>query len=320
MILEIIMDQKKLVDLYWKKNEGRVRFVYHLGGESGFFSEYNNMILAILYCLQHKIQFSIYSQDANFKYDSGWSDYFVPFCDEYGSYMHSLFNRRTNDRFKSPILNKIDAGLTTLFRKCNADILTTFDLWNAIRSQDASMIYDFPELGLTGNLRSICRKLIEMTWVYNEETNIEVEKYKQQISLPDNYVGFHIRGGDKFIEADIQKIDVYIRKAETLSDIRTVFVLTDDYSMIEDLKSKYLEWTFYTLCDPKERGYFHESFKQESSRVKKSRYIKLFASVDLLAESSLFIGTFSSNPGMYLGMRMDPDKAYSVDLPEWRVW
>ena len=42
-------------------------FVYHLGCEAGFFSEYNNMVLAMLYCAKHHIRFALYSSDANFK-------------------------------------------------------------------------------------------------------------------------------------------------------------------------------------------------------------------------------------------------------------
>lgn len=33
------------------------------------------MILVMLYCLQHKIQFKLYSRDANFGYEKGWTDF-----------------------------------------------------------------------------------------------------------------------------------------------------------------------------------------------------------------------------------------------------
>ena len=74
------------------------RFVYHIGAAEGFFSEYNNMILSMLYCLEHKIQFNLYSKDANFKYDKGWSDYFAPFCLETGTCsIHFLIGGRIPD-------------------------------------------------------------------------------------------------------------------------------------------------------------------------------------------------------------------------------
>ena len=42
--------------------------IYHIGIDAGFFTEYTYMLHAMLYCLQHKIQFKLYSDDANF----GW--------------------------------------------------------------------------------------------------------------------------------------------------------------------------------------------------------------------------------------------------------
>ena len=61
--------------------------VYHIGIDAGFFTEYTYMIHAMLYCLTHQIQFKLYSSDANFKYDKGWTDYFQPFCNWIDSYM-----------------------------------------------------------------------------------------------------------------------------------------------------------------------------------------------------------------------------------------
>lgn len=54
---------------YWK-------LIFHLGCDSGFYSEFNNMVLAMIYCLKSQIRFSMYSADANFGYKDGWQDYF----------------------------------------------------------------------------------------------------------------------------------------------------------------------------------------------------------------------------------------------------
>lgn len=55
--------------------------IFHLGIDAGFFTEYTYMLHAMLYCLQHKIQFKLYSDDANFGWEKGWTDCFVPFCE-----------------------------------------------------------------------------------------------------------------------------------------------------------------------------------------------------------------------------------------------
>lgn len=40
--------------------------IFRLGISGGFFSEYNNMLVCMLYCMQHKIRFRLDSMHANF--------------------------------------------------------------------------------------------------------------------------------------------------------------------------------------------------------------------------------------------------------------
>lgn len=68
--------------------------VFKVGANSGFYSEINNMIFAMLYCLDNKIKFKITSLDANFSNAKGWQEYFIPFCEEYNSVFHSKYNHR----------------------------------------------------------------------------------------------------------------------------------------------------------------------------------------------------------------------------------
>ena len=53
---------------------------------------------------------------------------------------------------------------------------------------------------------------------------------------------------------------------------------------------------------------------------RRAKLLQLFASIDILASARYFVGTFSSNPGMYLGMRMDRSHAFSADGDDWRIW
>ena len=71
-----ISDYQKLNDSFHK------RLVYHVGIDCGFFVELNNMINAILYCLLNGYRFQLYSEDANFGTGKGWTEYFLPFCEE----------------------------------------------------------------------------------------------------------------------------------------------------------------------------------------------------------------------------------------------
>jgi hypothetical protein len=292
-----------------------------MGGEGGFFSEFNNMVLSILYCLESNITFSIYSKDANFGYDKGWQDYFLPFCDEYGNQLHSLFNRRPNPRFKMKALSQIYDSICWIFRKINPSVLTTADLWNEIRRPPLDKKYTIKELGIDGDLLQACNKIIELIWKYQPDVERKINDMRCSLNINTPYFGFHIRGGDKFIEADLIKPSDYVEKAKRISsDIKTAFVLTDDYRVIKDLTELYTDWTFHTFCAPTERGYFHKDFQKSSKEFKRDSHIKLFASMDVLADAEQFIGTFSSNPGMYLGMRMPKGKAVSLDVENWCIW
>lgn len=81
------------INEYRKINESfRRRLVYHVGKDCGFFVELNYMLNAMIYCLVLRIQFQIYSADANFGTGVGWMEYFQPFCQEVHEKYHATYN------------------------------------------------------------------------------------------------------------------------------------------------------------------------------------------------------------------------------------
>mgnify|MGYP006974640731 FL=1 len=91
--------EKLNLESYRKVNASfRKRMVYRVGVDCGFFVELNYMVNAMLYCLAHRIRFQMYSEDANFGTGTGWTEYFLPFCEE----VHEKFHQRYNfHRFPS---------------------------------------------------------------------------------------------------------------------------------------------------------------------------------------------------------------------------
>ena len=78
------------------------KLLFYIGYDAGFFSEYNNMLLAILYCRRNNIQFYLSSKGANFAYSCGWRDYFEPFCKE----LNIPYQRIMNPRLEVPLPTK----------------------------------------------------------------------------------------------------------------------------------------------------------------------------------------------------------------------
>jgi hypothetical protein len=306
----------ELAERYARLNESYGKKLYfHLGVNAGFFSEFNSMLLAVLYSLENGIQFVLYSADANFRTDKGWDDFFMPFCPETEDEFHH------DNNFRWLKIYQPRRKLRILLRKRRRGIdLLTHDVWRKFKNERfAKRRFTIPELGIDGDLLSATRILHKIVWRYNERTQAAVEARKAGVDLPERYVGLHIRSGDKVIEHEVFAAAPYIEKAASLSPLRDAFVLTDDYGVIERLRVDYPEWRFYTTCAPTERGYFHEEYQKLDVWAKAEQLLNLFAAMDILAASEYFIGTFSSNPGMNLGMRMPEGRVHGVDYDSWKI-
>ena len=312
------MNQKErdLVQAYRALNESFTRKLYfHLGVNAGFFSEFNNMVLAMLYCLDRGIQFNLYSADANFRTARGWDDFFEPFCPE----TEDPFHHENNYRWLKIYHPRRKLRIALAKRRRGLDLLT-HDVWRKFKNDRfAARRFSIPELGIEGDVLDATRVLHGIAWRYNEATRERVEAMKAAVGIEPPYVGLHVRGGDKVIEHEIFEAKKYVEAAERRSELKRAFVLTDDYALFERLREAFPAWEFRTTCVSTERGYFHEEYQRLDAAAKAGQLLKLFAAMDLLADSELFVGTFSSNPGMNLGMRMPAGRAFGVDYDSWRI-
>ena len=293
--------------------------VYSMGHEAGFFSEYNNMVLALLYCLERKIRFVLYSRNSNIMGIDGWRKHFLPFCEEAVDPRHQIFNYRYPQQFSAWFRLR-----RHWFKKGSGIAYLTADLWREFRSKDFERRHFLiPELELSGDIRSVCRSIIEFTYRFNPVTQAAVNKLISPVmaELPDVYAGLHVRSGDKASEQRLLSVDEYMAKLKaTAPDLRDIFVFTDDYLRFENLSDSYSGYRFRTLCQPDERGYHHCAFLAEDQSARAQRLVNLFASIEILASAQIFIGTFSANPGMFLGMRMNRDRVIGADYDCWGIW
>lgn len=292
------------------------RIIFHFGEKAGFYSEYNNMVVAILYCLLNNIRFKMYSADANFRIHKGWNDYFEPFCEETHCIIHHYTNKRGHPKKK---------GRQTLYRKFNSifnpGLLITSDLWYTFRSFDKNFDLKqaqtlFPEVE---NFQQTCKEIINLTYRFNQTTRNEIDHIKSKIGFDGKYIGFHVRGGDKILEHDLLHISEYIKKAEELSETRKGFIYTDDYRLFTLICQQYPTWEFQTLTQPQEDGYFHKQFVKLPAEQRRSKMIQMFAALDLLCESEHAICTYSSNIGMFLGMKKI-NNVHGLDFDNWLLW
>lgn len=311
-----------IVDTYRRINGSYDKsLVFHAGLDAGFFCEYGNMIMMMLYCLENKITFKMYSTDANFGCDKGWEDYFIPFCEEVYDSFHHRYNRHPSSSWKNTLkLCHKAKNFAALKWKLKSDFLVlrsrkyyrtndfnflTHDLLSKMAIKNR--FYNIPEININGGYIQAYNRLFDLTWRFNDFTKKEIEKLITILNLPKNYISCQIRGGDKNIEFDLLSTDLYAKRLRKISNIKDVFVLTDDYRILNNLSTLLPEYNLYTLCRQEENGYFNQSFSKMESSEKRTRMIRFFASMEILYRSDLFLGTITATPSIVMIMRKFSD-------------
>lgn len=302
--------------------------VYHLGVWAGFFSEYCNMLYAVIYCKRNGINFKLYSKDANFGKENGWQDYFMPYFVEVNDSFHHSLNyrfpkdpvtislrhclssvkrmlvKRDKSEFRPYYKFKESSHMRKVKLKYGFDYFTQ-DIWHDIKHQ--LVMSDLSEL----------HDLDKTIWKYNDCTSLKVCKMLNNSDLRafsgGGYVGVHIRRGDKITEAPNSSITKYMKAIEAQTDCKKIFVATDDYTVYEELCAAYPDYHFFTLTGKNKKGYQQNDFNDALPEMRYEETIALFADVEMLTEAELFVGTFSSNVGQYMLIRRNGKNCCMID-------
>lgn len=305
---------------YLRLNNNFKQSLTYKWGDAGFYSEFNNMILCMLWCLQNRVKFSVYSKDY---FSFNGIGYKYVFKESIPESKNNIINRYINSRALRAgnfgTRSDVHYRLAALYKAFSGNYLLS-DVFQTARTMwFRKTEFDIPELNIKGDILSACQTLIQMVYQFNDYFENKIQTMISTLDIPENYIGIHIRGGDKIIERALLGVDEYIEKAKQITTIRNAFIMTDNYLLYEEIKNKYSDWSFFTLTFPYERGYDNNKSIKMPSEQKELELVKVFSSLRILSKSDAFIGTVSSNPGMFLGMIMPQDKVYYIDSPEWII-
>lgn len=303
----------ELIERYQQLNESYHRkLIHHFGTGNGFYSELNSLLFSTLFCLQNKLRLELYSKDATFTFGNGWTEYFEPFCPEF---KNDYIGKRISRDY---INNHHDKHICYLYK-----IFTRNDILNDIYWYCRSGWFEhshfcIPELGIDGDIRQAMKVIIPIVYRFNDKYTAIIDKFIEDLKLPDEYISLHVRAGDKITERKLITPQDYLEKAKLHSDCHNIFVATDDYRIFELLRDNNPEYTFYTSTSPEDKGNNTEMFFESPQDNIKRNLIEMFSSIELFIKSKLFIGTYSSNPGLFVGMLAD-DKMIGMDFNRWLI-
>ena len=293
--------------------------IYHIGIDAGFFTEYTYMLHAMLYCLQHKIQFKLYSDDANFGWEKGWEDCFAPFCEQVHEPFHHTYNTHRLPSWQALMKDKklsktklLKWKLKVTCKNIIGKALAFFTYGKPVRLNfqvtfNPNQHFHIPELGIDGDYLHTFQKLTEITWKLNDTTAQECRQCAADLQLPPQYAGCQICGGDKITETNLLPPEHYIRLIKEKTAIHDVFVLTDDYRLFEQLQTLAPDIHWYTLCSPDEKGYVNSAFTQTTKELKQRQMTRFLSSIQILMNASVFIGSITTGPSLFLLKKFYPD-------------
>lgn len=311
----------RLVSTYCKLNNSFNKLmVYHLGIDAGFFAEYTYMVNAMLYCLENRIRFTLYSEDANFGYHKGWNDFFQPFCEEKRESFHHRYNRHRTPSWKKILTTCWQEKNTSFLRwKFKSIILNLIGDILALKAYHQHTLMNhhiqfksdrhffIPELDIDGDYLQAFNQISLITWRLNEHISSQCNNLADALHLPSDYVGCQIRGGDKITEVSLISPSLFAQYIQRYCHIQTVFVLTDDYRIFKAVQSQYPHISWITLCSPDEHGYINKVFSQTTPEQKMNQMIRFLATIQILLNSSLFVGSITTGPSLFLLKRLYPN-------------
>lgn len=294
---------------YQRINESfQKRMIFHVGFGAGLYSELDSLMEHMLFCFINHIRFEIYADDANFSKagGKGWEELFEPFCPINHDKLNHVANYRPTDYQSSMRKHRLwikgELLPRILKKRTGADYLTQ-DIWcMCINKEFKNAHLKVPFFGIDGPGALEFTKLSEIALCPKPDVRAEMDELIEKLNLPKHYISMQVRGGDKLLEYDeLIGLDTFIDRIEAMNpEHRNIFLFTDDYTNVEQLREKRPDWNVYTLTREEERGYYNSEFNKTDWEYRRSNLVKLLAIMEVCVKSDLHIGSKQSCVDSYL--------------------
>ena len=292
----------------------------------GLYSELVNLALAKVYADKYNYRLLVNSRNWNSKIDNGLSDWFIPYFEETHSiltYQEKIYNN------EKPWIGKIyynpsafwgywrERLYNKIFKFFNPTALLSKESFQRMHSGDFLSQYS------EGELLNAVSNSFKKFYKYNALTQNTISEKKQYINIPDNYISVHIRRGDKIVTGEMEDINLNIyvdaiRKYSYISN--NIYIATDDVTVISYISKKLsdIDIKIYYNKENKLKGFEEKTYNLKSDSVRRDEVLNMLFDMDMMINSSFFIGTFSSNVGCVVAMYLGLDKCHSIDV-SWKI-
>ncbi len=301
------------------------KIIYSLSTR-GMYSELFNLCLAIVYA-HHKQKFlKLNTWLWNSRIKKGWEDYFEPTLDCSNNLFSAQDKVYTNEK---PWIGKIYYKpkeffpfyyrliLNYLYRILHPHHLLTKDVFEDMRSR--KFIHDI----LGKDAFNLMASAFKEMYILNHVTKECIRQKKDGLCLPNDYIGVHIRRGDKITSKEMQDIhlDKYVNTIINYKSISSnVYIATDDTSIINDIKDKLCPHGFHVYYNHlnQSSGFNEAVFNHSSKQTRQEETLNVLMDMEVLIQADFFIGTYTSNLSRVVPFFLGLDKCISLDN-DWNI-
>lgn len=144
---------------------------------------------------------------------------------------------------------------------------------------------------------------------YTDNFEKKLNKNITKLALPSKYQCFHVRRGDKVgdklhrwadktsrNESKKYNIEDFFKRSD--QSIKTIFIMSDDYSSI--LEAHQYDYDIKTLTTKDQTGHSTDLDTDDDRHYSESELIQFFSEIEIAKQSQQFIGTESSNIFRYI--------------------
>jgi hypothetical protein len=139
---------------------------------------------------------------------------------------------------------------------------------------------------------------VKETFILNDRLQALVDSYIKEIG--GEYTSLYVRRGDKITERALIPLDDILSQTTIKDDGRTIFIQTDDYSVVKDMRAKFPSCKIMTMTKEDASGAANGNMTTWTPEQRKEHTEELLVSCSVSARAKIGWTYYMSNVGNFI--------------------
>jgi hypothetical protein len=138
---------------------------------------------------------------------------------------------------------------------------------------------------------------IKELFILKDELQQRVDDYIK--NMGEDFYSLYVRTGDKALESSLIPLDDILSQTHIKDDGKTIFIQTDDYKVVKDMREKFPSCKIFTMTPEDKHGSNNQEMRGWTPEEKKKEAEELFISVGIFVRCKKGWTCYYSNVGVF---------------------